>query len=159
MLRFIPAPLHRAMLPMAHRARHHWRRIFRLPVAGVSLVIVDEQDRLLLVRHSYGRPVWALPGGGLGRGEDPEQAARREMREELGCDPLWIGLAGIVRGTISGAPHSAHVFAASITGDFRPDGREVITAQFFALDALPEDISRYALRDLAIWREGRSVLK
>ncbi|MEM8904139.1 MAG: NUDIX domain-containing protein [Actinomycetota bacterium] len=53
--------------------------IYRL---GSSCVIVDDEGRWLLVRHSY-RPGWSLPGGGLSRGEDPAETARREMREEL----------------------------------------------------------------------------
>lgn len=52
---------------------------------GSSCVIVDDDQRWLLVRHTY-RPGWSLPGGGLSRGEDPPETARREMREELGID-------------------------------------------------------------------------
>ena len=55
------------------------------------MLAVDVRRRVLLVRHSYGPPVWALPGGGLGRNEDPGVAAAREFREELGC-----GLADVL---------------------------------------------------------------
>jgi 8-oxo-dGTP pyrophosphatase MutT (NUDIX family) len=80
----LPAPLHRALLPLAHRLRHAWRRWRKVPIAGVSVVITNLTGDVLLLKHSYGPDVWSLPGGGLGRGEDPLAAARREVREELG---------------------------------------------------------------------------
>ena len=48
-------------------------------------VIVDEDDRLLLAHWNEGRRgAWTMPGGGLEPGEEPERAARREVREETG---------------------------------------------------------------------------
>jgi 8-oxo-dGTP pyrophosphatase MutT (NUDIX family) len=50
-------------------------------------VLRDAAGRVLLVRHTYGdRRAWELPGGWVGREEDPVAAARREAREELGAD-------------------------------------------------------------------------
>ena len=51
---------------------------------GVSAVIRDAQGRLLLLRHTYRHPAWGLPGGLARRGEPPEEALARELREELG---------------------------------------------------------------------------
>ena len=54
------------------------------PVAlAVVALIEDEQGRVLLVRHSYGKG-WGLPGGGVDRGEPVEDAVLRELREEIG---------------------------------------------------------------------------
>jgi len=51
---------------------------------GVTAVIRDAQGRLLLLHHTYRRPAWGLPSGLARRGEPPEEALARELREELG---------------------------------------------------------------------------
>jgi ADP-ribose pyrophosphatase YjhB (NUDIX family) len=51
--------------------------------AGTMCIVVDEQDRLLLVKSSY-RRLWSFPGGFVDRGEDPLTGAEREVLEETG---------------------------------------------------------------------------
>ncbi len=59
-------------------------------------VITDEDGRVLLAHWNEGRrAAWTLPGGGLEPGEDPEHAARREVREETGYHAAVGELLGI----------------------------------------------------------------
>lgn len=59
-------------------------------------VITDDDDRVLLARWTGGRRVaWTLPGGGLEPGEDPEDAMRREVREETGYTARIHALIGV----------------------------------------------------------------
>jgi ADP-ribose pyrophosphatase YjhB (NUDIX family) len=57
-------------------------------------VLVEDRERLLLVRHR--RPdiydFWVAPGGGVNGAEDLRDAARREALEECGLEvePLQI---------------------------------------------------------------------
>jgi hypothetical protein len=76
MFHLIPAPLHRALLRIAHRLRKRWLRLAKRATGGVTVIGLDEAGRVFLVRHSYGSGRWALPGGGLGRGE---QARDRQV--------------------------------------------------------------------------------
>ncbi|HET6201317.1 MAG TPA: NUDIX hydrolase [Planctomycetota bacterium] len=57
---------------------------FRRPAVGV---VAREGGRILLLRQYrflVDRVVWAIPSGGIEPGESPEEAARRELREESG---------------------------------------------------------------------------
>ena len=65
---------------------------------AARLVLLDEEGRVLLFRHSRrdGSAFWAPPGGGVEPGETFEQAALREAKEELGLEGfpvklLWEG--------------------------------------------------------------------
>ena len=53
---------------------------------GVCAVISDGEGRILLVRHTYRRQPWGLPGGLVRHGEQPADALAREVREELGAE-------------------------------------------------------------------------
>lgn len=55
---------------------------------GVCVLALDSQERALLVnqfRYPYEKVLWELPAGKLEYGEDPEQAAIRELKEETGA--------------------------------------------------------------------------
>ncbi|WP_430332659.1 NUDIX domain-containing protein [Rhodococcus sp. ACT016] len=55
---------------------------------AVAVAVLDDADRLVLIRqyrHPLGRRLWELPAGLLDEpGEDPLDAARRELQEETG---------------------------------------------------------------------------
>jgi ADP-ribose pyrophosphatase YjhB (NUDIX family) len=51
---------------------------------SVKAIIRDEQDRVLVAKE-YEHD-WSLPGGGVDHGEDPLDALRRELKEEICAD-------------------------------------------------------------------------
>ncbi|MXO73140.1 NUDIX hydrolase [Alteraurantiacibacter buctensis] len=138
----LPAPLHRQAYRVAHRLRSAWLRWSGATIRGCSMVARDGEGRVLLVRHSYGSGLWAFPGGGLGRTEDPLAGAIREFAEELRCtvrDPVHLGKLG---EDYHGGNNVAYVFTGLIDGNPRPDMREIVEARFFAVDALPDRCSQ-----------------
>ncbi|MBO6729268.1 MAG: 8-oxo-dGTP diphosphatase MutT [Maricaulis sp.] len=56
----------------------------------VACALLDADGRILLTRRPEGKPMaglWEFPGGKIEPGETPEQAAIRELREELSVEP------------------------------------------------------------------------
>ncbi|ANY21283.1 RNA pyrophosphohydrolase [Tsuneonella dongtanensis] len=152
MLHLIPRPLHRMALRWAHALRHRWRRFVRVRLAGVSVIVTDLEGRLLLVRHSYGPGGWALPGGGMGRGEDALDAARREVLEEVGCLLESVRTLESIEEVISGSPHTAWLVTGVTQDHPRPDKREVIEARFFPMHSLPEPLTPLTRKRVDVWR-------
>lgn len=136
----LPARLHRLALRGAHRARKAWWRIRRPSLEGCRILALDGEGRVLLVRHSYGKPDWMPPGGGMKRGEDPIPAAIREFAEELGCCLLEPRVVDVARDTLHGAGNKVHIVIGQCDGTPRPDLREITHAAFFAPDDLPHDL-------------------
>lgn len=122
----------------------------KVQLQGVSVILRDDAGRVLLLRHSYGSPTWALAGGGLSALEDPAEGAKREVREELGIGLTDLTLLDQLDEVISGSPHRAYIFAALVDGTPKPDMREILEARFFRLDALPDDISALTRKRLAL---------
>jgi len=66
---------------------------------AARVIVLDPGERILLLAArdpADGRVVWFLPGGGIEPGESIEEAARRELQEEVGLDgpllllgPVW----------------------------------------------------------------------
>jgi 8-oxo-dGTP pyrophosphatase MutT (NUDIX family) len=59
---------------------------------AVRVVLLDENEQVILVRFWDGdESWWCAPGGGVEPGEDHEDAARREVAEELGLTAFELG--------------------------------------------------------------------
>ncbi len=116
---------------------------------GVRGVATDPQGRVLLIRHTY-VDGWFFPGGGVESGEVAEHALAREMAEEGGVEPT---APPELLGVFSNAPgfRNDHVLLYRITQwracSTASDG-EIAERGFFALDALPDGVSKGTLARL-----------
>ena len=88
---------------------------------AVSVALIRD-GRVLLVRRARPpyRGRWTLPGGRVEPGEDPTQAAHREMEEELGL--RVEALSALTQLTVGTSPAwRLQVFATpAFAGDVRP---------------------------------------
>ncbi|MFM5930855.1 MAG: NUDIX domain-containing protein [Novosphingobium sp.] len=151
MLYLIPKPVHIAALRTAHFVRLRWWRLTGKAVIGCRVLVLDHADRVLLIRHSYGSGRWMMPGGGLKRGEDVRLAAAREVAEEVALRPDPLYAVEYAEEGLYGARNHVHVLAGWTADQPVPDGREVIEARFFALDALPHDTVAHLAERLPGW--------
>ena len=107
---------------------------------GVRGVVLDRDNRVFLVKHSYVAG-WHLPGGGVEVGESLRDALRRELVEEG-----RIELAGEAK--LHGVFFNSHVsprdhVAVFIVRQFIQDrlpapNHEIVACGFFDAAALPE---------------------
>ena len=141
-------PIHLAYR-IAQQLRLIYWRIAKPDLYGAKVLAFNDAGELLLIRHSYGKShLYMLPGGGVNRGEDPADAAVRELREETGCAARDVKLLGEYLDTSRGARNHVHVYTLTAIGEPRVDGREILEVRFFPLDALPDTTSQSVLRRL-----------
>lgn len=125
-------------------------------LVGVMAIICDDDGRVMLVRTTYDpRYAWSLPGGWMGRGEQPAECIRRELHEETGYE-ITVGELLDAR-TRSRLPSVDLIYRGRIAnGTFRRSA-EVAEARFFPLDGLPDGLTPSHQRLLTSGRFGSSA--
>jgi 8-oxo-dGTP diphosphatase len=108
---------------------------------SVGAVIVDDQGQILLLDHVF-RPEggWGIPGGFLSKGEQPEAALRRELREEVGIELRDVEL--LFARTLFRPGQIEFYFRAKAFGRPEPCSFEIKSAGWFAVDDLPVELSK-----------------
>ena|SRR5215472_3536521 len=126
------ARLHRAALWLAYRVLLVGWFVFRPRRRGV-FIAVWHRGRLLAIRNSY-RDWLALPAGGPKRGESTLDTAVRELCEEVGISahPEALRFACELPSRFEFKRDRCSFFELELDERpaFRPDGREVIWADF-----------------------------
>lgn len=121
-------------------------------------MLFNDVGELLLIRNSYGdRSFFLLPGGGIGRNEDPAAAAKREIREELNIDAGDLTLVATYDSSAEGKRDTIHLYKATVDCMSAADRVEIDEARFFPLDALPEKVSPATRRRIAEMRRERAI--
>lgn len=151
MFYLIPAPLHRLILRIAHNLRKRWWQVRKPFIRGARVVALNDEDQVLLIRHSYGSGRWMLPGGGVRRSEDGVPAAMRELLEETACILEAAVEIDVSKVRLHGANNKVHIVVGRTSSEPKPDGREVIETRFFAVDRLPIGMPGYMGRGLRKW--------
>jgi 8-oxo-dGTP pyrophosphatase MutT (NUDIX family) len=119
---------------------------------GVRLILTDGQS-VLLVKHTYQRH-WYLPGGGVQKSETLEQAARREMAEEVGAQLGQLQLFGVYTNFYEYKNDHVIVFVCDDFTLADEMGHEIERIGFFDLDDLPDGVSPGSERRIREYTSG-----
>jgi ADP-ribose pyrophosphatase YjhB (NUDIX family) len=116
-----------------------------LPLNGATNVVLDDQDRVLLVRRADNHQ-WTLVSGIIEPGEEPAAGALREIEEETGVIAKVERLLGVGARAQPATLHNGdQVWWTSImfqcrhvSGEARVNDDESVDVGWFAIDDLPE---------------------
>jgi len=127
--------------PALRRLFHVYWRFARGMTLGVRAVVLDAENRVFLVRHSY-VDGWHLPGGGVEAGETLRAALERELAEEgrieISAEPALHGL--FLNDHVSSPDHVVVYLVRHFTQDRLPEpNSEIIACGFFDTRALPKE--------------------
>lgn len=113
------------------------RRLNDQFLIGVTGIIFDDENRILLFRHTYrDTDSWSLPGGYIKAKEHPKEALEREIKEESGL--IVSADERLKLRTDRETPRIDLTYVGKyIGGEFKASD-EVKEAQFFSFSDLPK---------------------
>ena len=121
----------RLLYTLASGLRRTYWYLVRPKTRGVKCLI-ECDDSYLLIRHAYGSRMynWNLPGGGVKKNEEPSDAIRREVKEELS---IQLSEVSEIKKYTSSAEYKVdtiHCFYGRVTSkDFIPNESELQEAR------------------------------
>ncbi|MGV3024546.1 NUDIX hydrolase [Clostridium thermobutyricum] len=114
---------------------------------GVSVLIFNEENKILLQRRTYPKKNWGLPGGLMEMGESMEETGAREVFEETGLEVKELKLMNVYSGKelYMHLPNNhkfylvnAVYYTKKYKGTLQVDNIEGSELKFFSLNELPE---------------------
>jgi ADP-ribose pyrophosphatase YjhB (NUDIX family) len=146
--------------PVLRSIFHLYWRFARGMTLGVRGVVLDADNRVFLVEHSYVAG-WHLPGGGVEVGESFREALGRELMEEgrieVVGEPVLHGV--FFNSHVSRRDHVAVYIVRQFRQDRLPEpNREIIACGFFDAAALPAETTGGTRLRIAEVLEGRAPI-
>jgi ADP-ribose pyrophosphatase YjhB (NUDIX family) len=148
--------LHHRLIGQATRL--YWR-LWKSRTLGIRAIVLDETNRVALVRHTYS-DLWYLPGGGVKKGESFKTALRRELKEEIALSNTRIErVLGVYHSRRDAKDDHIVIFAVRVTEAAaqdlrRADPMEIEDVRWFAMDEMPKGVSPATSRRLAEYKNG-----
>jgi ADP-ribose pyrophosphatase YjhB (NUDIX family) len=107
-------------------------------IHGVSGIILDEQGRVLLLKHRFWtKQRWGLPGGLANHGETLAATLRRELREEAALEvkPIKVLQVRTRHGKMA-----EFILLAESSGAPVATPPEILEARFYDVGDLPDNL-------------------
>jgi 8-oxo-dGTP diphosphatase len=131
-------------------------------VGDRACVAIWDSGRLLMVRQGYrGAVIWTFPGGGIERGESPERAPVREVKEEVRLEIELIRL--LSRRPRTEATGIYYCYLGRVIGgelalgtdpELPPDSQQLLACQWFPLDSVRDHPEVVAILPSLVQRTG-----
>jgi len=127
-------------LPAAVRRRAAKTGQTRFTVT-VAAMLFDHEGRILLFEHVFRADRgWGVPGGFVSKGEQPEEALRRELREEAGIEIEDVSF--LFTRNLRKLKQVELYFRGRVIGNPIAASFEIKQAQWFPLNDLPAELSQ-----------------
>jgi 8-oxo-dGTP pyrophosphatase MutT (NUDIX family) len=136
----------KSLYKFANLVRRFYWFIFRPHTKGVKCLI-KSNGLYLLIQTTYSGKYWTLPGGGIKQKETPEEAAIREVKEEVGILIDNAKLLGSYESTAEYKKDTVFLtYAETSVQQVITHTGEIAIAKWFSTNTLPREQSR-ALRE------------
>lgn len=125
---------------------------------GAGIILIDNQNKVLLQHRdnntSWYPDHWAIFGGQIEKGENPEQAAKREIKEEIGIELVDLRFFKKYELKRKKGIYKAFFFTAPLTisvDKLRNQQKEGQDLGFFSFNEIKNlkvtDLTKAALKD------------
>ena len=106
---------------------------------SVGAVILNEKGEVLLLDHVF-RPAsgWGIPGGFINEGEQPLEAIKRELFEEVGLEIKEVEMMWL--RTLN--RHIEIIFKAKPVGEAKVKSREINSLAWYSVGNMPTEMNR-----------------
>lgn len=120
--------------------------------AGGASVLAETEEGIALVRqfrYAYGEELYEIPAGKLNAGEDPMEAAGRELKEETGLRAEKLTLLTVLYPSPGYTNEKIYIYRAQglSRGESKLDEGEFLDVEYLPRERVLQMIARGDIRD------------